>query len=166
MNGNSFDALRFVYFQTLLFKEELAVANAAASATGAHGLATNASGSMPSTSTAADTLAAGLKNTEVISILKRRNNSSENIHDNLKYTSSSTPATMAAAPDDNSISVHSQTYSDHSAQKYGDADEDDDDDSDSDWDGFQDSQRSSSGFDMSDMASSFFREISDVLLSK
>lgn len=30
----------------------------------------------------------------------------------------------------------------------------------------QDSQRSSSGFDMSDIASTFFREISDVLLSK
>lgn len=143
----------------MLFKEELAVANATSSLTGAHGI--GASGATSSTSTAVDALSPGLKNTEVISILKRRNNSSENVNDNLKYT---------AAPDNNSVSLHSQTYSDNSIQKYGDKhdrdDDDGDDDSDSDWDGFQDSQRSSSGFDMSDLASTFFREISDVLLSK
>lgn len=152
----------------MLLKEELAVANAAASMAGAHGIGPNAlnpgaGGAIPSTSTNVEALATtGLKSTEIISILKRRNNSSENVTENLKYT--------AAPAEDTSLSLHSQTYSDNSVQKYGDKhdrdDDDEDDDSDSDWDGFQDSQRSSSGFDMSDLASSFFREISDVLLSK
>lgn len=106
---------------------------AGASSTGAnsHGntsqnaSATNSS----STSTTVEALAMGLKNTEVISILKRRNNSSENVNDNLKYTSS------MLSTGGNSPSIHSQTYSDSSLQKYDD--DDDDDESDSDWDGFQ-----------------------------
>lgn len=130
-----------------MFKEELAIANAASSAVGGgsnHGVAQNVlnvSGgtTTPSTSTA-EALTAGFKSTEVISILKRRNNSTENVNDNLKYTTTSTVA--AAAAEDNSLSLHSQTYSDNSLQKYGDDDrrrdhdDDDDDESDSDWDGF------------------------------
>lgn len=129
----------------------MAIASAASSSTGNHGLAQNVMNvgggtTTPSTSTV-EALAAGFKNTEVISILKRRNNSSENINDNLKYTTSTASAAAAAAAaisaEDNSLSLHSQTYSDSSLQKYGDDDhghdhddDDDDDGSDSDWDGF------------------------------
>lgn len=123
----------------------MAAANAASSASGNQGLAQNVmniggGGATTSTTNAVEPLAVGPKNTEVISILKRRNNSSENINENLKYTSS----TAAIAAEENSLSLHSQTYSDSSLQKYdGDDhnhnrdDDDDDDESDSDWDGFQ-----------------------------
>lgn len=94
----------------------------------------NISGATSSSTSTVEAHAIGLKNTEVISILKRRNNSSENINENLKYTTSSALATGGNSP-----SIHSQTYSDSSLQKYEDDDDDDDDDddeSDSDWDGF------------------------------
>lgn len=131
----------------MLFKEELAIANAATSSAGNHGAAQNAlnvSGGGANTPSTVEALAAGFKNTEVISILKRRNNSSENVNDNLKYTTSTTAVASAAiAVEDNSLSLHSQTYSDSSLQKYDDDDhhgrdhdDDDDDESDSDWDGF------------------------------
>lgn len=83
-----------------------------------------------STNSTVEALAMSLKNTEVISILKRRNNSSENVNDNLKYTTSAIVATTSGG---HSPSLHSQTYSDSSLQKY---DDDDEDESDSDWDGF------------------------------
>lgn len=70
----------------------------------------------------------GLKSTEVISILKRRNNSNENVSENLKFCSTSVPQTAAGG----SPSMMSQSYGDGLFQKY----EDDDDGSDSDWDGF------------------------------
>lgn len=134
----------------MLLKEELAIANAATSSAGNHGAAQNVmnvSGGGTATPSTVEALAAGFKNTEVISILKRRNNSSENVNDNLRYTTSTTSAAAAAAAsiaaEDNSLSLHSQTYSDSSLQKYGDDehhgrdhDDDDDDESDSDWDGF------------------------------
>lgn len=71
-----------------------------------------------------------IKNTEIISILKRRNNSVENVNEHLKYM----PANLATGG--NSPSLHSQAYSETSMQKYEDDDDDDDDESDSDWDGF------------------------------
>lgn len=134
----------------MLFKEELAIANAATSSAGNHGGAQNvmnvSGGGGTTTPSTVEALAAGFKNTEVISILKRRNNSSENVNDNLKYTTSTTAAaaaTASTAAEDNSLSLHSQTYSDSSLQKYGDDDhlghnhdDEDDDESDSDWDGF------------------------------
>lgn len=130
----------------MLFKEELAIANAATSSAGNHGAAQNVmnvSGGGTATPSTVEALAAGFKNTEVISILKRRNNSSENVNDNLKYTTSTVAAAAAIAAEDHSLSLHSQTYSDSSLQKYGDDDhhgrdhdDDDDDESDSDWDGF------------------------------
>lgn len=97
--------------------------------------AMNVSGATSSSTSTVEALAAGLKNIEVISILKRRNNSTENINmnENLKYTSS------AVAVEEKAPSIHSQTYSDTSIQRYEDDDDDDDDDddgSDSDWDGF------------------------------
>ena len=61
----------------------------------------------------------GTKKTEIISILKRRNNSSENV-DEIKHYSTSLVG---------SSSVNSNTFSDESVQF-------EDDDSDSDWDGF------------------------------
>lgn len=163
--------------ETLLFKED--PASCAASPASVNALNTNAT---PSSSTSAvEALAMNLKNTEVISILKRRNNSSENVNDNnnLKYTNSMLTTASGGSP-----SINSQTFSDSSLQKYNE----DDEESDSDWDGFpvrfnkftylvndtqflvshlfQESHRSSSGFDMSEMTSTFFREISDVLYSK
>lgn len=72
-----------------------------------------------------EAIASGLKNTEIISILKRRNNSSENVNENLKYTTASAVAFEEKPP-----SIHSQTFSE-------DNDDDDDDESDSDWDAFQ-----------------------------
>lgn len=89
----------------------------------------NISAATSSSTSTVEALAMSLKNTEVISILKRRNNSSENINDNLKYTTSAIVATGGG----HSPSIHSQTYSDSSLQKYED---DDEDESDSDWDGF------------------------------
>lgn len=84
-----------------------------------------------------EAIASGLKNTEIISILKRRNTSSENVNENLKYTTASAVAFEEKPP-----SIHSQTFSDTSLQRYdvdisNDDDDDDDDESDSDWDAFQ-----------------------------
>lgn len=111
----------------MLFKEE-AAASGGQGNSGQH--AVNVSAGTSSSTSTVEALAMSLKNTEVISILKRRNNSSENVNENLKYTNS----TMIASGGGHSPSIHSQTYSDTSLQKY---DDDDEDDSDSDWDGFQ-----------------------------
>lgn len=105
---------------------------AAASSSGANhqgNSSQNASAATSASTSTVEALAMSLKNTEVISILKRRNNSSENVNDNLKYT------TSRLSTGKNSPSIHSQTYSDSSLQRYDD--DDDDDESDSDWDGFQ-----------------------------
>lgn len=91
------------------------------------------------------------KKTEIISILKRRNNSTENIGGNISLGIGG------------GSSIHSQTLSEDSNAKN---EEDDDDGSDSDWDGFPDSQRSSSGFDMSEMADTLLKEVSDIVPSK
>lgn len=64
-----------------------------------------------------------IKKTEIISILKRRNNSTENVGDTKHLNTFNGVG---------SSSVNSQTFSEGSAQKF----EDDDDESDSDWDGF------------------------------
>lgn len=106
------------------------MANAATNSSGNHGNTNqmNVSAATSSSTSTVEALAMSLKNTEVISILKRRNNSSENVNDNLKYTTS-----LVATSGGHSPSIHSQTYSDSSLQKY---DDDDEDDSDSDWDGF------------------------------
>lgn len=87
------------------------------------------------------------KKTEIISILKRRNNSTENVSELSKPT-------MSAG----GSSVNSQTFSDDSNHKL------DEDESDSDWDGFPD--RSSSGFDVSELTETFLKEVSDVIPSK
>lgn len=87
------------------------------------------------------------KKTEIISILKRRNNSTENVGEFSK------PSTSAGGS-----SVNSQTFSEDSNIKL------DEDDSDSDWDGFPD--RSSSGFDVSELTETFLKEVSDVVPSK
>lgn len=114
-----------------MFKEESSISNAAANSSGSHGNSNqmNTSAATSSSTSTVEALAMSLKNTEVISILKRRNNSSENVNDNLKYTTSAVVATSGG----HSPSIHSQTYSDSSLQKY---DDDDEDESDSDWDGF------------------------------
>lgn len=52
--------------------------------------------------------------------------------------------------------MNSQTFSEDSNH----------DGSDSDWDGFPDSQQSSSGFDMSDLTETLLKEVSDVIPSK
>ncbi|XP_037048340.1 protein inturned [Bradysia coprophila] len=87
------------------------------------------------------------KKTEIISILKRRNNSTENVSEFSK-----------PIPSAGGSSVNSQTFSDDSNHKL------DDDESDSDWDGFPD--RSSSGFDVSELTETFLKEVSDVIPSK
>lgn len=87
------------------------------------------------------------KKTEIISILKRRNNSTENVGE---FSKTSTSA--------GGSSVNSQTFSEDSNYKM------DDDESDSDWDGFPD--RSSSGFDVSELTETFLKEVSDVVPSK
>lgn len=87
------------------------------------------------------------KKTEIISILKRRNNSIENVGEFPK------PSTSAGGS-----SVNSQTFSEDSNIKV------DEDESDSDWDGFPD--RSSSGFDVSELTETFLKEVSDVIPSK
>lgn len=87
------------------------------------------------------------KKTEIISILKRRNNSTENVSEVSKPT-----------PSAGGSSVNSQTFSDDSNHKL------EEDESDSDWDGFPD--RSSSGFDMSELTETFLKEVSDVIPSK
>lgn len=87
------------------------------------------------------------KKTEIISILKRRNNSTENVNEFSKPT-----------PSAGGSSVNSQTFSDDSNNKL------EDDESDSDWDGFPD--RSSSGFDVSELTETFLKEVSDVIPSK
>lgn len=76
------------------------------------------------------------KKTEIISILKRRNNSTESVSELSKPT-----------PSAGGSSVNSQTFSDESTHKL------DEDESDSDWDGFPD--RSSSGFDVSELTETF-----------
>ncbi|GAB0097160.1 Protein inturned [Sergentomyia squamirostris] len=75
------------------------------------------------------------KKIELISILKRKSTSSENV----EVTRSLTP-------------------SEDSHKK-------DDDDTDSDWDGFPDSQKSSSGFDMSE-TETLLKEVSDIVPSR
>lgn len=87
----------------------------------------NISAATSSSTSTVEALAMTIKNTEVISILKRRNNSAENVNDNIKYTNAVAATTGGGSP-----SINSQTYSDSSLQKY----DDDDDESDSDWDGF------------------------------
>lgn len=110
--------------ETLLFKEDQA--SCAALPVNLNTLNTSATTSS-STSTV-EAIAMNLKNTEVISILKRRNNSSENVSDNnLKCTNSMLTTASGGSP-----SINSQTFSDSSLQKYNE----DDDESDSDWDGF------------------------------
>lgn len=83
------------------------------------------------------------KKTEIISILKRRKDSVENA---------------------GGSSVHSQTVSEDSEKKYDD--EDDDEELDSDWDGFPDSHKGSSGYDMSEMTETLLREVSDIIPTK
>lgn len=116
----------------MLFKEEAIRANVAA-ASGGQGSSSqnqmNVNAATSSSTSTVEALTMSLKNTEVISILKRRNNSAENVNENLKYITSSAIVAGGHSP-----SIHSQTYSDSSVQKY---DDDDDDESDSDWDGFQ-----------------------------
>lgn len=100
----------------------------------------NVSGGHASASGPIESLTAGFKNTEIISILKRRNNSTENVNENLKYTTASGSGVTEKPP-----SIHSQTYSDTSLQRYDvdigddddDEDDDDDDESDSDWEALQ-----------------------------
>lgn len=88
------------------------------------------------TSSSSDAHATNIKSTEVISILKRRPNTSAenvNVNENLRLA---LPLPIAAGG--HSPSLHSQTYSDSSLQKYEDDEaNEDDDDSDSDWEGFQ-----------------------------
>ncbi|XP_055694691.1 protein inturned [Lutzomyia longipalpis] len=75
------------------------------------------------------------KKMELISILKRKSTSSENVD----VSSSHTPSE--------------------------DSHKRDDDESDSDWDGFPDSQKSSSGFDMSE-TETLLKEVSDIIPSR
>lgn len=113
-----------------MFKEESSMANSTTNSSGNQGNTNqmNVSAATSSSTSTVEAIAMNLKNTEVISILKRRNNSSENVNDNLKYTTS-----LVATGGGHSPSIHSQTYSDSSLQKY---DDDDEDESDSDWDAF------------------------------
>lgn len=74
-----------------------------------------------------------IKKTEIISILKRRNNSTENV-------GVGDPKHLNALNGVGSSSVNSQTFSEGSVQKF----EEDDDESDSDWDGFPVKQNSKS----------------------
>lgn len=113
------------------------------------------------------------KKAEIISILKRRNNSAENVglsaaeeSGKLLLSLPHSAATSQQAQQDQqqhrggggSSSVHSQTFSEDSNHE----------DSDSDWDGFPDSQRSSSGYDLSEGAGAehLLRDVSDVLPGK
>lgn len=59
-----------------------------------------------------------------------------------------------------SSSMNSKTPSEDSHNKY------DDGDSDSDWDGFPESHKSSSGFDVSEMTETLLKEVGDILPSK
>jgi len=93
------------------------------------------------------------KKTEIISILKRRNNSTENIGDYSKHSSSM--GSMSGGG-----SIHSQTLSEGSNHKYGDGD--DQNDSESDWDGFRGSQRSNSVFNMSDLSDCLMQEVAEI----
>lgn len=86
------------------------------------------------------------KKSEMIPFLKRRSTSSENISENNRSQASS--------------SMTSRTPSEDSHNKY------DDDDSDSDWDGFPDSHKSSSGFDVSEMTETLLKEVGDIIPSK
>lgn len=123
--------------QTLIFKDDQSLLNSIPNAANISNnamhsnpnQALNVSGATSSSTSTVEALAMSLKNTEVISILKRRNNSSENVNENLKYNNSIVAATTAGG---GSPSINSQTYSDSSLQKY----DEDDDESDSDWDGF------------------------------
>lgn len=85
------------------------------------------------------------KKTEIISILKRRKDSVENAGNS---------------------SIHSQTVSEDSERKFDPEDEEDGEESDSDWDGFPDSQKSSSGYDMSEITETLLREVSDIIPTK
>lgn len=109
----------------ILFKDENS-ANPAHEASTSSGSQGGASHSTRSTGGAYDGHASNTKIPEIISILKRRNTSTENVNDNLRLA---VPSTSSAGK--NSPSLHSQTYSDGSLQKF-----DDDDDSDSSWDDF------------------------------
>lgn len=110
----------------VLFKEDQCQAIPLSSQSNHHA-ALNASGATSSSANTVEAIAMGLKNIEVISILKRRNNSNENVNDNVKFSASIVAQTAGGSP-----SLNSQTYSDGSLQKF----DDDDDESDSDWDGF------------------------------
>lgn len=85
------------------------------------------------------------KSDSVLPFLKRRSNSNENLQGSHR-----------------SSSVNSRTPSEdsHNNNKY------DDGDSDSDWDGFPESQKSSSGFDVSEMTETLLKEVGDILPSK
>lgn len=84
------------------------------------------------------------KSDSVLPFLKRRSNSNENLQGSHR-----------------SSSVNSRTPSEDSHNKY------DDGDSDSDWDGFpESSQKSSSGFDVSEMTETLLKEVGDILPSK
>lgn len=106
------------------------------------------------------------KKAEIISILKRRNNSAENVTgaddgaggDHL-MTMSLPAATQQASFSGagGGVGSSSVTFSEDSNH----------DDSDSDWDGFPDSQRSSSGYDVSDgIAENLLHDVTDVIPGK
>lgn len=119
------------------------------------------------------------KKAEIISILKRRNNSTENVYPMGEEGSnvgklSSPPSIVGiggGGGGGGSASVNSQTFSEDSNHA---------DDSDSDWDGFPDSQRSSSGYELSEhgaagggagigaggTAEQLLRDIGDVMPGK
>lgn len=78
------------------------------------------------------------KKAEIISILKRRNNSTENVY---ATGAAEEASNVGGGGGGGSASVNSQTFSEDSNHA---------DDSDSDWDGFPDSQRSSSGYELSE----------------
>lgn len=84
------------------------------------------------------------KSDTVLPFLKRRSTSNENLHGGSHRSSS----------------VNSKTPSEDSHNKYEDGD------SDSDWEGFPESQPSSSGFDVSEMTETLLREVGDILPSK
>lgn len=84
------------------------------------------------------------KKTELISILKRRNTSTDNLRDSTRQP----PQSHAGS-----------SVSEDSNAKF----EEEDDESDSDWDGFPDSQKGSSGFDMSEMTETLLKEVSDII---
>lgn len=122
------------FFKTLLFKEEqISISSSNGTIANTNPTVLNVSAATSSSTSTVEALTMNLKNTEVISILKRRNNSSENVNDNLKFSST----LLATTGGGGSPSINSQTYSDSSLQKY----DDDDDESDSDWDGFPVSNR-------------------------